>query len=69
MRIGSSGAQSAAMRTSGRAQLEEGMTGLADIELMEVLHHRENNEIAVSLLWKPPQQDAAASVGQPGVTR
>ena len=45
------------------------MTGLADREAMEELHHRESNGIAVSLVWKPPQQDAAASVGQPGVTR
>ena len=27
------------------------MTQLADIEGMEELHHREANEIAVSLLW------------------
>ena len=27
------------------------MTQLAHIELMEELHHRENNGIAVSLLW------------------
>jgi hypothetical protein len=57
------------MRTRGSTPLEEGMTGLADSEVMEELHHRESNRIAVSLLWKPLQQDAAASVGQPGVTR
>ncbi|HEU5264466.1 MAG TPA: hypothetical protein VFU34_07490 [Gaiellaceae bacterium] len=44
------------------------MTELADSEARE-LYHRESNRIAVSLLWKPLQQDAAASVGQPGVTR
>ena len=49
--------------------MEEGMTRLADSEVMEELHQRESNGLAVSLLWKPLQQDAAASVGQPGVTR
>jgi hypothetical protein len=57
------------MRTRGSTPSEEGMTGLADSEAMEELHHCESNGIAVSLLWKPRQQDAAASVGQPGVTR
>jgi hypothetical protein len=56
------------MRTRGSTPLEEGMTGLADSEAME-LHRPESNGIAVSLLWKPLQQDAAASVDQPGVTR
>lgn len=45
------------------------MTQRAGSEAMEEIHYRENDEIAVSLLWKPLQQDAAASVGQPGVTR
>ena len=45
------------------------MTGVADSEAMEELHHRESDGIAVSLLWRPLQQGAAASVGQPGVTR
>jgi hypothetical protein len=57
------------MRTRGSTPLEEGMTGLADSEVMEELHHRESNGIAVSLLWRPPQQNAAASMDQPGVTR
>jgi hypothetical protein len=69
MRTGSSGTHSHAMRTRGSTPLEEGMTGLADSQVMGELHHRESNRIAVSLLWKPLQQDAAASVGQPGVTR
>ena len=59
MRTGSSGTHSHAMRTRGSTPLEEGMTGLADSEAME-LHRPESNGIAVSLLWKPLQQDAAA---------
>ena len=68
MRIGSSGTQSAAMQTSGRAQLEEGMTQRADSEAMEVRHHPEQRDRRFAPL-ELPQQDAASSVDQPGVTR
>ena len=54
MRIGCSGTHSPAVRTSGSTPLEEGMTQLAGSQAVEKLHHRE------------PQQDAAASVDQPG---
>ena len=43
------------------------MTQFADIEVMEELHHREDNEIAVSLLWsrhsKAPQRPWTNRVG------
>ena len=56
------------MQTSGRAQLEEGMTQRADSEAMEVRHHPEQRDRRFAPL-ELPQQDAASSVDQPGVTR
>ena len=45
------------------------MTGLADSEAMEELHHRESNGIAVSLLWGRPSKTRQRPWTNPGVTR